>query len=358
MAWEDGAERTEKPTARRRSEAREQGRIARSQDLTAAVGLLTALYLLHQFGEGMLATLLMLTRQLEEAPPLSPMGLQTWIVHCTHALGRSLGPFLGALVIISIIASMGQTGLYFSWARMQPKFSGLNPLGGIQRLFSKDNVVKFVFSLLKMTVVAAVGWWTGQAEIGAVLHIGEVEVGKILGAAATMTYKIALRMSMALLIIGLADYFWQRFQLEESLKMTKQEVKDEMKNMEGDPAIKARIRKAQFKMAMQRLRTEVPKADVIVTNPTHYSVALQYDDATMGAPRVVAKGKDHLAMRIREIAREHEIPIIERPVLARSLFATVEVGQEVPPALYRAVAELLAFVYQLTGKAASAVAAR
>lgn len=351
MAWDEGAERSEKPTARRRSEARDQGRIARSQDLNAAISLLAALLLLNAWGSGITDTLLTLTQQLGQPPELQPQNLQVWIIRCVDAAWRTLLPFLLTLALISALAAFGQTGRYFSWKRMAPKFSALNPVAGIGRLFSKQNAVRFVFSLLKMIAVAAVGWWTIQAEVDKVLAIGQAGAAPVLFTVAGVTYKVALRMSIALLIIGIADYIWQRYALEQSLMMTKQEVKDEAKNMEGDPAIKARIRKAQFKLALQRLRSEVPKADVVVTNPTHFAVALRYDDASMGAPRVVAKGKDYLALRIRQLAQEHGILIVERPALARSLYAAVEVGQEVPPALYRAVAELLAYVYQLSGKA-------
>ncbi|MBK8914394.1 MAG: flagellar biosynthesis protein FlhB [Phycisphaerales bacterium] len=354
MAWDEAAERTEKPTARRRSEARDQGKIARSTDLAAAVGLLAALLLLNMLGPGIVNTLLSLARHLGEPPALQPQDLTPWVMHCIDAVWRCLLPFLLILAVLAALAGLGQTGLYFSWKRLAPKFSGLNPLSGVKRLFSKDNAVRFAFSLLKMGVVAAVGWWTISADAGLILTAGQSGAVGVLHATSALTYKLALRMGIALLIIGVADYFWQRYSMERGLMMTRQEVKDEMKNMEGDPAIKARIRRTQYKMALQRLRSDVPKADVVVTNPTHFAVALRYDDATMGAPRVVAKGADFLAQRIRELAREHGVPIVERPALARALYATVDVGSEVPPALYRTVAELLAYVYRLSGRAARA----
>ncbi len=174
----------------------------------------------------------------------------------------------------------------------------------------------------------------------------------MLPVAGEVVFEVALRMALVLLVLGLIDYAYQRWRLEQSLRMTRQEVRDELKRMEGDPLIKQRRRQLQQQLAVQRINLDVPKADVVVTNPTEYAVALRYDEVTMQAPRVLAKGRDYLALRIRQVAEQHGVPIVQRPPLARALYATVEVGQEIPPQFYRAVAEVLAYVYRITGKAA------
>ncbi|HPM25323.1 MAG TPA: EscU/YscU/HrcU family type III secretion system export apparatus switch protein, partial [Phycisphaerae bacterium] len=174
----------------------------------------------------------------------------------------------------------------------------------------------------------------------------------VLGLGAEVLFDLAVRLAIALLVLGILDYLIQRWKLERRLRMTKQEVRDELKKMEGDPLVKQRRRQIQARLALQRIRAEVPRADVVVTNPTHFAVALRYDEATMSAPRVTAKGRDLLAERIRQLAQQHGVPIVQRPPLARALYTGVEVGQEVPPAFYRAVAEVLAYVYQLSGRVA------
>lgn len=350
MAADDAGEKTEAPTARRRSEAREQGRIARSSDLTAAIGLLAGLSLLNAFGPGMLDAMLNLTRDAGGDGDISTNGLKISLVRSVHAaIGMTL-PFLLLLLVLSVTGNLTQSGAAVTWKKLQPKLGAINPVAGLRRLFTMQNVTRLALSMLKMAFVGGVAYSTIMGELGTVLAAGSVPAAGIVQISTQVIFKLALRMGLMLLVLGVLDYFYQRWSLERSLKMTKQEVKDEMKHMEGDPLLKRRQRQVQARIALQRIGLDVPKADVIVTNPTEYAIAIKYDEQTMAAPRVLAKGKDFLALRIRQVAEQHGIPVLERPPLARALYAQVEVGHEIPPAFYRAVAEVLAYVYQLAGR--------
>jgi flagellar biosynthetic protein FlhB len=357
MAWDDAAERTEQPTAKRRMEAREQGRIPRSADLTAAVGLLGGLLLLGVLGPNILERLLVLVRDLGGLGRSQLEDLPAWIARTGYATAASVAPFLLLLMGASIVASLLQVGLYFNPARAVPKLSKINPLRGLRTLLSTESLQRLGMGLLKMGIAGTVAWLTFMQQIDPVLAASGTQPPGAFHMGCQLIYTLALRVALVLLVLGLLDYLFQRWRVERSLKMTRQEVKDEMKNMEGDPLVKQRRRQVQHKLALQRMGIDVPRANVVITNPSEYAVALRYVEAEMTAPRVVAKGKDLLALRIRQLAVQHGIPIVQRPPLARALYATVEVGREIPPQFYRAVAEVLAYVYRLTRRAASLPAA-
>ena len=354
MAADDAGERTEQPTPRRLREARDEGRIPRSQDLTAAVSLLGGLMLLKLLGGRLLNTFLNFTRALGETPDVTAEALPAHIARTARAVMAIVAPFLILIMFITAVGAVIQYGLPISLKRMQPKLDKLNPITGFKRLFSLDALTRVGMGVLKMIFIAGVAYFTVVGDINTVLSAGTIMPRGAFDMSVTLLFKTALRMALALLFLALLDYAYQRWNWWRKLKMTKQEVKDEMKRMDGDPKMKQRRRQVQFNLAMQRLGVDVPKADVVVTNPTEFAVALKYDETSMSAPRVMAKGQDLLALRIRQIAQQHGIPVVQRPPLARALFAAVEVGQEVPPAFYRAVAELLAYVYQITGRAAPA----
>jgi len=351
MAMDDD-EKTEPATPQRRQEARNEGQIPRSTDLTAAVALLGGLVLLNMYGPGMFQRLLALMLRLGEAPDLRAEALPAWINTIGLAAAQIILPFLALLVIVTGIGAVAQTGGLFSWKLMSPKPENLSPAKGLQRLISMDSVTKLGQSLVKTAIIASVAVQTIIGQLGPLLALGQVHPHDLISIGGGLVFMLALRLGLILLILGLIDYFYQRWKFEKSIRMSKQEIKDEMKRMDGDPLIKQRRRQVQMKLAMQRLKLDVPKADVIVTNPTEYAVALKYDQTTMAAPRVIAKGTDLLALRIRQIAAEAGIPIVQRPPLARGLYAAVEVGDEIPPNFYRAVAEVLAYVFQLSGRAA------
>ena len=348
---DDAEDRTEQPTPRRREEARESGQVTRSQDLTAAAVLLGGLLVLKVFGTSMLEHMLALTQELGCAGDVSTAGLQTWAARALLAAALITLPLLALLMLIAAGSTMVQSGIVVTWKKLAPSLDKLDPVAGLRRLFSSEALTKLGLGLLKMALVGAVAYTTIVGQITPLLSTGALGPRGILHVAGSLAFALALRLGLVLLVLALLDYYYQRWQLERSLRMTRQELRDELKRMEGDPVMKQRRRQIQARLALQRIGIDVPKSDVVVTNPTHYAAALRYDDRAMAAPRLVAKGKDYLAVRIREVAQEHGIPIVQRPPLARALYASVEVGHEVPPMLYRAVAEVLAYVYQLTGRA-------
>jgi flagellar biosynthetic protein FlhB len=352
MADQDMGEKTEEPTPRRRQEARDEGNVAMSTDLTAALALTAGLLLLRGLGPHMLETMYALTRGIGEAPAVRPEDLLPWIRRVARAAAEIVFPFLVLLALITAASIVAQTGLLVTWKKLNPKPERLNPIEGFKRIFSSQALARLVFGVFKIAVLAAISYFSISGQIGYVLGTGALHTQGIYVVSANMLFELALKLAVALLLLGVADYFFQRWTHERKLRMTKQEVRDELKKMEGDPLIKQRRRRMQAQIALQRLQTDVPRADVVVTNPTHYAVALKYDQQTMAAPRVLAKGKDLVATRIRQIAAQHRVPIVQRPPLARGLYASVEIGQEVPPQFYRAIAEVLAYVYQITGRAA------
>lgn len=352
MAQDDAGEKTEQPTPRRRQEAREEGQVPRSTDLTASIGLLAALVLLNMLGPGMFERMLGLIREMADVSDISGTALQTWIARAGYTAAAILLPFLLALMILTAAGTLGQTGLLFVPKKLIPKLENISPVKGLRRLFSFDPLTRTGLGLFKMGLIALVAYYTVIGQIQAVVGSGTIAPGGILALSSGILFTLMLRLALVLLVLGLIDYFYQRQKIEKRLRMNKQEIRDELKRMEGDPMLKMRRRRAQAKLAMQRVATDVPRSDVVVTNPTEYAVALRYDEATMNAPRLLAKGKDLVALRIRQIAHEHRVPVVQRPPLARGLYASCEVGDEIPAAYYRAVAEVLAYVYQLSGRAA------
>ena len=354
MAEEFG-EKTEAPTPRKRQEAREQGQIARSQDLSSAALLVGAMVLLKGFGDGVVAALRALMAQ-----GLSPQTLAEGSPHAAVdpfrsplvQVAKSMAPLLVGAALLVVAVNLAQVGWAFNPKRLQPNLGALNPLKGVGRLFGKGrSPVQAVMGAMKLCIIVAVAWTALDGRLAEVVMAQELGHLQILGLAASVLYSIALRVGVALLVLAILDYVWQRWRLEQQLRMSKQEVKEEMRRMEGDPKIKQRRRQIAMQIAHQRLKKDVPTADVIVTNPTEYAVALKYDKDAMHAPRVIAKGQGLMAKRIREIAIASGVPILERKPLARALFKLVEVGQEIPEQFYSAVAEILAYVYEVSGKA-------
>jgi len=353
MADEFG-EKTEAPTPRRRTEAREQGNIPRSQDLTSALLLLAAMVLLSACGPGLVTALRSLVAQMLGQASLADCSVD----HATRetlrgfiSVAEELVPFLGGLALAAIVANVGQVGFHLSAQRLTPNLAALNPLGGLGRIFSGGKGgVRLILDALKILLLGAVGYSAVHGRIEQIILVQRFGFVQIFLLASNVVYSIGLRIGITLLILAIIDYAYQRYRIEQELKMSKQEVKEEMRRMEGDPKIKMRRRQLAMQAAQQKLKKDVPTADVVVTNPTEYAIALKYDPKTMGAPKVIAKGRDLLAQRIRQLAIEHGIPILERKPLARALYKLVEVGHEVPEEFYAAIAEILAYVYDLGGK--------
>jgi flagellar biosynthetic protein FlhB len=351
---EDLGDKTEAPTPRRRMEAREQGNVARSPDLVAALLLLSIMLMLQWYGPRLTGALRALMQHMLGAKAfaeLSTDSIQATITSCLQVVGIAIAPIFVGVMIIAILANVIQVGLIFNSKRLQPNLEALNPMKGISRLFGGGNgVVGLLMNITKMLMVGVVGYSAVHGRMPQIVSVQQLSFLQIFGLGAGIVFSIVVRVAILLLVLAIIDYVWQRYRLEKQLKMTKQEVKEEMRRMEGDPKIKQRRRQIAIQMITQRFKKDVPTADVVVTNPTEFAVALKYDQTSMHAPRVIAKGQGYLAMKIREIAIAHGVPILERKPLARALYKLVDVGNEIPEQFYSAVAEILAYVYELSGK--------
>lgn len=352
---EDMGEKSEAPTSKRLSDARQKGQIARSQDLSAAVDMIGGALLILFFGGAIVkAAMGIMLRVFDTAgQPFTLDDVQPLLRDAALKVAMAVAPVLGLIVVVAICAQVMQVGFLLTTSTLEPKPERLNPVKGLKNLLSTKNLVKSVVNTVKLIVVIVVSYLFigGMLDrLAALPGLTMIAGLRLLG---EMAVELLAWLLALLLVIGVIDYLYQRFQHTKDLKMTKDEVKDERRSMDGDPMLKAKRLKMARDIAMHRIQQSVPQADVIVTNPTHFSVALRYDAATMRAPIVVAKGADLLAFRIRQVAMIHRVPIVERPPLARGLYWGVEVGQEIAPEFYEAVAELLAFVYRLEKEAAA-----
>ena len=353
MAETKFQEKTEKATPKRREEARRKGQVAKSRELASVAVLGMGLISLYFYGDR-------LTEQLGKqlSGSLTGAAVQArqdadmlfWGWHAAMGYLRLILPLMIALVIAAILANLIQVGFLFSTELITPKWSKLDPLQGAKRLVSLQALAELAKSLGKIIVVGLVVFYTLKGELYHMMPLTAMSCGQISIYVGSTVVKIMQRGFWAMLILALLDYLYQRWEFERNLKMTKQEVKEEYKQTEGDPQVKARIRSLQRTIARKRMMAEVPKADVVITNPKHFAVALRYDAASMQAPAVVAKGAGFLAQRIKDLALEHEVPVVEDKPLAQNLYRSVDIDQEIPAALYRAVAEILAHVYRLKGR--------
>jgi flagellar biosynthetic protein FlhB len=355
---EDLGEKSEDATPKKRMDARNRGQVAKSTDLTAVVLLTTAMVVLAvalvklmEHGGSMLRASLE-GDHLSSATDARDVG--RLLAAVSHETIWVMAPVLGTIMLAGAIGHLVQIGPLFAPKAIEPSFSKISPIAGFKRLLGLQSLVKAGLDIVKVfavLLVAVTAIWQYEEKI-AVLSEFPLLAGLV--ETSWMIADVTLRLLAVLLIIGIADMIWQKIKHSKDLRMSKQEVRDEMKNLDGDPEMKRRRMKMAQQIAMQRVGSSVPTADVIVTNPEHYSIAIRYDQDTMIAPVVVAKGVDALAMRIRQIARQHDIPIVERPPLARGLYRDVEVGGAIPPDFYTAVAEVLAYVFQLEGQTVAA----
>ncbi len=346
-------DKSQEPTPHRRQKAREEGQVAKSQDLGSAVLLLVGLMVLMGLGGGLVEFLgRFAQQQLGEAPRLS-MDADGAVEAWHRALGplawRVL-PIFGVLMLAAVAVNLFQIGFLFLPNKLAPDLTRLDPIKGVGRLVSLQNVVRLLFGIFKIAVIGSVAFFSLYSERDAILGLSALAVPQAAHYTVHILMWTAVKVAVALVILALLDFAFQKWKHEQDLRMTSQEVREEMKNLEGDPQVIARRRQVQRELAKQRLEGAVPKADVVVTNPTELAVAIQYDPATMAAPVVVAKGAGVLAQRIRRLALEKGIPIVERKPLAQALYREVEINRPVPEDKYAAVAEVLAYVYQLQGK--------
>jgi len=351
MAEQEGQEKTEVPTEKKRRESREEGQVAFSKELSSAALLAGIVLTLVATSPIILDAMRLLMSQifqdLAQSEELSIDSIFTLSGEILSIILPAFAPFAAIIIFIGIFASVLQVGVLITFKAIAPKFNKISPLTGLKRLFSSQSLADFLKSMAKLIIVGFVGYLTYIDKITELNGLSVSTPESILIYNFTVVAEVAGKIVLALVAIAIFDYIYQRWHHEQQLMMTKQEVKDETKQTEVDPQLKARLRQIQREMSNARMMQEVPKADVVIVNPTHFSVAILYDRDVMAAPEVIAKGADHLALRMRTVARENNVPILERPELARDLYENVEIGDDIPERFYKAIAEILAFVYRL-----------
>ena len=353
MAENDSGEKTEDATEHRRSEARQDGNVAKSTDVNAAVIMLTAaaglMFLAPAMGQGLAQ---MMVSYLS-GPAMVQMDLAGSVREFHNIIDHVVGflvPFLGLMFCAAIIANIMQIGFLFTTKPLNLKWDRLSPLAGAKRIFSVSSIAKLGTSIGKVIVMVTISSFFIYVNLPMLLGLGTAEPNVILGVLGAKILELSFQLALAMLMIAILDFSFQKWKHEKDLKMTKQEIRDEMKNMDGDPQMRQRRKEAHRKLATAKEMNSVKDADVVVTNPTHISVALKYDPDKNPAPIVVAKGAGEIALRIRQLAREHNVPIIERKPLARAIYRDVKVGRPIPADMYEVFVEIMAYVYRLTGK--------
>ena len=347
-------EQTERATPKRREEARKRGQVAKSPDLAGAAVFLAGVFVLHSLAPATLAnvsaTMQAILWRLHEHQDLTMQSVWFLFASAFGSTALLMALLFGAALVASVGANLLQFGFLFSFQTIVPSFNKINPVTGLQRLFSKNTLVNLAKQLLKLGAVLIIIYTSVMANINTLFMLGQMSATQIVGFIGDLIFGIGWKFGFLLVVIGLLDFVYEKWQFEENMKMSKQEVKDEYRQSEGNPEVKGAVKRRQREFARRRMMAAVPRATVVVTNPTHFAVALEWDEVKMDAPLVTAKGADLVAKRIREIAKEHGVPIMENAPLARTLYAKVELDQTIPPNLYAAVAQVIAFVYKLKRK--------
>ncbi|WP_456388226.1 flagellar biosynthesis protein FlhB [Desulfolithobacter sp.] len=345
-------ERTESPSAKRRQDFREKGQVAQSREVATAALFTTMLLLWWFYAPSFWGHLARLAGSIWASAgtfSITPSSVHQFSVFLLQQLGLLMAPLFLLALVIGFFSTFSQVGWLFTTKPLIPDFSKLDPIKGVGRFFSKRSLVELIKSTLKVVIIGYIAFRTIEGEFDRLLILMDAELIDSLRYFAVVAAKIMLKVSGVMIVLAIIDYGFVRWEMEEKMKMTKQEQKEEMKDTEGDPHIKSKIRTIQQQMARSRMMAAVPDADVVITNPTRIAVAIQYRMSEMEAPIVLAKGQELVAGKIRELAREHNVPIVENPPVARLLHSKVEIGQSIPEELFRAVAEILAHVYSLKG---------
>jgi flagellar biosynthetic protein FlhB len=353
MGDDDSDDKQHEATAHRRQQAREEGQVVKSQDLGSAALLVVGLLVLWNMGHGLALSFARITREHLGGEAWVRMDVHKFLHHLVQIsveVCMSLAPILGMLVLAGVVVNLGQVGLLFLPQKLALDWQRINPLSNSSRIFSTTAVVHLGFGMLKVILVAVVAAVSLWAERDRLMILSDQEAGEIATYLFSVTFWTSLKIGSALLILAVFDYGYAYWKHEKDLMMSHQEMREEMKQQQGDPQVASRRRQVQRQLALNRLSNAVPTADVVVTNPTELAIALKYDQETMPAPIVVAKGAGVLAQRIRRLALENQVPVVERKELARMLYANVEVNDAVPAEQYAAVAEVIRYIYQLKGK--------
>lgn len=346
-------EKTEEASQRRIEKSREKGDVAKSRELPSAIGLLLGLLTLKFFGSFIVNGMQDIARstltQLNDIS-IDPLTVQTYFIKLMRQIGLLVSPIFAAMLLTGVLINYLQVGPLLSAQALSIDFTKLDPIKGFKRLFSRQGVIETVKALLKLIIIGSIGISTVWSDSVYFQSLGSKDIAQMLNYAASMSFKIGIRIAFALLLLGILDLFYQRWNYAQKLRMTKHEAKEEKKESELAPEVKRVLQERQLSAAQKRMMANVPEADVVITNPKHIAVALVYDRALSESPVVVAKGADFIAEKIKEIAREHDVPIIEDKPLAWALYDNVELDETIPGELYQTVAQVLARVYQMTGK--------
>jgi len=350
----DTGDKTEKATPKRKSDVRKKGQVAKSQELVSAVVLLIAFISLKIFGFSLYEQIVELTNKVFDVYMLNTEniftinGIRTLAIDLAVWFIQAMLPIFSLVMLMGVVANLVQSGFLFTLETIKPKFSNISPLRGIKNIFSIKSIAEFfVKSLLKIIIVGIVSYVTIKDNVSNILTIMDFDIVTIGTYIMNLTIDLGIKIAACMLVFAIVDFIVQIRKHNKEIMMTKQEIKEEYKQTEGNPQIKSKIRQKQRQMSISRMMQQIPKADVIITNPTHFAVAIQYNPEKDSAPIVIAKGQDYVALRIKEIAKENKVEIVENKPLARALYAQVEIGEAIPEEFYQAVAEVLAYVYSL-----------
>ena len=346
----DDAEKTEDPTEKRKEEAREEGQVPESQELNTALTLLFSFIVLFFVMPSMIEEIIsFITKVYTQYFDMNfnMINFHNLIMEVMLFILRLVAPIFIMIIIIGVLSTILQIGFLFSPKIVQPDFKKLDPIQGVKQIFSKDTLMELVKTVSKIILVVGIAYVTIIKKVPQFLLLIYSNLNKTIAFLSDLSFALGMRVSLVFLVLGIGDLFYQRWSHKEDLKMSKKEVEEERKQTEGDPEVKQQRKQQQQEMAQQRMMQDVPDADVVITNPTHFAIAIKFDIETMEAPVVLAKGQDDIAQKIKEIAQENEIEIVEEKPLARALYRMVEIGEQIPAELYQAVAEILAYVYQM-----------
>lgn len=348
-------ERTEKATPKKRREARERGQVFKSVELSSAVTLIVGLLALKFASTFMMDKLYRAYDRYLHSNAIADQlytytGIMAIAREIMYTVALAVLPVCGLVMVAGLAINFFQVGFIFTTRPLVPNLSRINPLEGLKRIFSKRTFVELLKSLLKLAIVAFISYGEFTSDIKSFAQLAQWGVNRSFMVVTDMAFNIGIKIAAVFIVLAVFDYFYQWWEYEKSLRMTKQEVKDEYKEVEGHPLIRSRIRERQRQIGLRRMMQEIPRADVVITNPEHFAVALRYDPKEHDAPVVVAKGQDYVALKIKEVAKKHGVYIVENKPLAQMLYKSTEIGQAIPPELFRAVAEVLAFVYSVKGK--------
>ncbi len=353
----DDQEKTEQASPKKKADARKKGQVPTSRDVSSALLILVVVLIFKSFGESFfmqIKAVMVQTFSSLTMPPMTAHAFTDLMHHGMISVLFIVGPIVALLTLVGGLSVVLQHGVLWTTDPIMPQFSRIDPIAGFKRIFSVTAIANLTKTVLKFLVIGFVSYKVFSEELPAVITMTQLTMPQIVDTTGAVLSRLVLKLGFVVAIIGAADFGFQQWENSRKLKMSKQEVKDETKQAEGTPLVKSRIRSLQREMAKKRMMEDVPKADVIVTNPTHLAVALRYQASDMSAPRVLAKGAGYVAEKIKIIAAEHGVPVIENKPVARSLFKTVAIGQEIPSGIYRAVAEILAYVYKLRGEGTNA----